>query len=98
MIEPADDIEVRFRWLSTVVLFLFGAAFVVGVIVYTADQASRIATLLLQAGLLLLMAAPGVRIVIATAERLRRRDWTFLLMTAVVVAELGIVCWRAAHK
>jgi len=44
----------------------------------------------------LLMAAPAARILVSTAERLRRQDWTYLLMTAVVVLELAIVLWRAA--
>jgi hypothetical protein len=98
VIYTTDNMEARFRRLSIGIVFLSGAAFALGVILYAADQSSRVAALVLQAGLLLLMAAPGVRILVATAERLRRRDWTFLLMTAVVVMELAVVMWRAAQK
>jgi len=44
------------------------------------------------------MAAPALRILIAVAERIRRRDWVFVFMTAIVVIELGIVLWRAASR
>jgi hypothetical protein len=35
---------------------------------------------------------------IASADRLRRRDWTFLAMTSIVVLELAIVLWRATER
>ena len=53
---------------------------------------------LLHTGLVLLMTSPAVRILIAVAERIRRQDWPFVLMTVVVVLELAIVLWRAATK
>jgi len=94
----AGDLELRFRWVSVAVVILFGAALAVGLVFHALDQDSSPARLLLQAGLLLLMAAPGVRMLVATAERLRRRDWTFLAMISIVIVELGIVLWRAAHR
>jgi uncharacterized membrane protein len=92
------DLEHRFRWLSVAVVILFGAAFAVGLVFYALDQDSRAGGVLLHAGLLLLMAAPGVRMAIASADRLHRRDWTFLAMTSIVVLELAIVVWRATAR
>jgi hypothetical protein len=94
----AGDLEIRYRWVSATVVVLFGGAFAVGLILYFLDKNSAAALRTLEIGLLLLMFSPAVRIIVATAERLRRRDWAFLAMTAVVVMELGIVLWRAANR
>jgi uncharacterized membrane protein len=43
---------------------------------------------LLDAGLLLLMATPAVRVLLSIAEALRRRDWFWVWATAAVVVVL----------
>ena len=98
MTARAADLEVRFRWLSVAVLVLYGVAFAVGLLLYALEPASQASLVLLHAGLLLLMASPAVRILVAIAERTRRQDWRFLAMTVVVLAELGVVLWRAATR
>lgn len=92
---PAD-LEVRLRWVSIGMVILFGAALAVGQTLYLLNPGSTAAPIALQTGLILLMLSPAVRMLVATAERLRRRDWAFVLMTVIVAAELGIVVWRAA--
>jgi hypothetical protein len=93
-----DDLERRFRWLSVGAVFVFSAALAFGLLLYVADQGSDASRIALQTGLVLLMSAPAVRILVATAERIRRRDWTFLLMTAIVAIELSLVLRRAATR
>lgn len=92
------DLEVRFRWLTLAVVLSFGGALLAGTMLHLASPGSALSRTFLQAGLVLLMCAPAVRILIAVAERLRRQDWPFVVMTLVVVAELAIVLWRAATK
>ncbi|HVJ26644.1 MAG TPA: DUF1634 domain-containing protein [Vicinamibacterales bacterium] len=92
----AADLEVRLRWLTLTVVVSFGVALLAGMVLHLASPGSALSVRFLQAGLVLLMAAPGVRILIAVAERIRRQDWPFVLMTLVVILELAIVLWRAA--
>ena len=94
----SPDIEVRLRWVTGSLVVLFGAALLVGMILHLVSPGSALSVGLLEAGIVLLMAAPAVRILIAVAERVRRSDWPFVVMTLVVVIELSIVLWRAASK
>ncbi len=45
---------------------------------------------LLAAGLVVLMATPMLRVVLSVLEYIRMRDWLFVLITLVVVAELAV--------
>lgn len=92
------DLEVRFRWLSILIVALFAVALTTGLVLHLSAPGTRLSVQLLQAGLVALMVAPAARILVAVAERVRRRDWPFVLMTAIVIAELAIVLWRAASK
>jgi len=98
MTGPTDDLEIRYRWLSIAVVILFGGAFALGLILYVLDRGSGVSLQALNAGLVLLMAAPAVRILVAGAERVRRGDWTFVFLTAIVAAEIVVVLWRASAR
>lgn len=93
-----SSLEIRLRWISLAVVAVFGAALTAGMVLHLASPGSVVSTRLLEVGLVALMAAPGIRILIAVAERVRTRDWTFVLLAAIVVLELGIVLWRAAQR
>lgn len=92
------DIEVRLRWVTQALVLLFGGALLAGMVLHLLSPGSALSTAVLATGIVLLMAAPAVRILIAVAERVRRSDWPFVVMTLVVVIELAIVLWRAAGK
>ena len=92
----AADLEVRLRWLTLTVVVSFGVALLAGMVLHLASPGSALSVRFLQTGLVLLMTAPALRILIAVAERIRRQDWPFVLMTLVVILELAIVLWRAA--
>lgn len=92
------NLEIRYRWILVVIVLLFGAVLAAGLSAYMLNQASGVSRLALNSGLILLMASPAVRMMVATAERIRLRDWTFLAMTAVVALELSLVMWRAVSR
>lgn len=93
-----DDFEAAFHWVSIAIVLLFSAAFAIGLGIYFVSPGSVAAWSALHAGLLLLIASPVARMTIATAERIRRRDWTFVMMVGAIALELAIVVWRAAAK
>lgn len=92
------DLEARFGWLAVAVVIVFGILLATGLLLHVLDPGGAASRGMLEAGLITLMLAPAVRLTIAVAERVRRQDWSFVLMTAVVVIELAIVMWRAASK
>lgn len=94
----SQDLETRFHWVSLVLVALFGVAFATGLILHVRRPGGPEATFALHAGLVLLMASPATRLLIALAERIRRRDRAFVLMTLIVAVELAIVMWRASTK
>ena len=93
-----EDLEARFNWISVALVALFGLAFGLGLLLHIRQPGSAEASFALHAGLILLMASPATRLLLALIERVRRRDWTFVLMTLIVAVELAIVMWRASAK
>ncbi len=92
------DLEVRFGWVAVAVVVVFGALLATGLLLHIADPGAAASRAMLEAGLVTLMLAPAVRLTIAVAERVRRREWGFVIVTAIVVIELAFVMWRAASK
>ena len=88
--------EHRYRWMSVAMVGLFALAFAIGLGLHLVDPGGAVAMFALQAGLILLMVSPAVRMGVATAERLRKRDYAFAVMTLVVLLELAIVFWRSS--
>lgn len=93
-----SDVEVRFGWLAVAVVAGSGALLATGLLLHILQPGGAASRAMLEAGLITLMLAPAVRLALAVAERARRGDWAFVIMTAVVVIELAIVMWRAANK
>jgi uncharacterized membrane protein len=61
-----------------------------GLAIWLADPGARVADWLLNAGLIVLMGTPMMRVVVSFAEYVRIRDWLFVLLTLVVLAELTL--------
>ena len=74
-----------------------GLLLAVGLSLHMAGTDSLSATLL-AAGLMLLMAIPATRVVIMIGERLRERDWPFVVVTALVLVELAITLVLATRR
>jgi uncharacterized membrane protein len=49
---------------------------------------SALSRLLLHTGLIVLLATPVARVVVSIVEYVRARDWTFTVLTTIVLAEL----------
>jgi uncharacterized membrane protein len=88
---------------------LIGRVLRIGVTISSACLAVGLATLfafpvasgwLLQAGILLLIATPASRVVLSIVEYARERDWTFTVLTSIVLLELvaGAVAALVFHK
>jgi uncharacterized membrane protein len=61
-----------------------------GLALWLADPHAPTTGWLLNAGLMVLMATPMMRVVVSFAEYVRMRDWLFVAMTIVVLAELTL--------
>ena len=53
-----------------------------------AEGTSAPARLLLQTGIVVLLATPVARVVVSVAQYVSERDWTFTTLTAIVLVEL----------
>jgi uncharacterized membrane protein len=60
-------------------------------------QAAGAAHLLLNAGLIILMATPVGRVVISVGEYMMERDWLFVVLTTIVLLELAAGVYEAVR-
>ena len=93
-----DDLEDRLLWIVKAGVLTSGLALAAGLVLHLLRGDQAASRSLLALGLLCLMAVPGVRVVIATAERVRRRDWYFVVATVVVLVELSLAMWFASRR
>jgi uncharacterized membrane protein len=63
-------------------------ALALGLVSALASGEGPLTTTLLTAGVVLLISTPIARVVISCVAYLRRHDWTFVLLTLIVLAEL----------
>ena len=92
------DVEDRLLGFVKGAVLATGAALASGLILHVARGDHPAARSLLAIGLMLLMCIPAARVLIATADRVRRRDWYFVGATLVVLVELGLALWFAARR
>jgi uncharacterized membrane protein len=69
-----------------------------GLALWLADPRSALSTWLLNAGLIALMATPIMRVVVSFVEYVRMRDWVFVALTVVVLAELTLTMTVALSR
>jgi uncharacterized membrane protein len=60
----------------------------IGVVLTFASGASNVASILLNTGIVVLLATPVARVLVSVSEYAQQRDWTFTLLTVVVLVEL----------
>jgi len=63
--------------------------FALGLVMTLAHYQPAVAQLLLVAGLVILLATPVMRVIVSVIEYVRERDWTFVLLTLIVLLALG---------
>ena len=61
----------------------------IGLAMTLARYRSELARLLLEAGLIILIATPAARVVTSVIEYIRERDWLFVILTLIVLLALG---------
>ena len=95
---PIDNLEDRFLWIIKGGVFGSGLLLAAGLALHLARPDQAAARSLLAVGLIVLMAVPAGRLLLASAERIRRRDWLFLLATLLIVIELSLTMWFASRR
>jgi uncharacterized membrane protein len=73
----------RFGTITSSTMFAIGLLFTV------MGYQPMVAQLLLGAGLIILLATPPARVVISVIEYIRERDWTFVVLTVIVLLALA---------
>jgi uncharacterized membrane protein len=63
--------------------------FAIGLVMTIVGYQPAVAQLLLAAGLSILLATPPARVVVSVIEYVRERDWTFVLLTLIVLLALA---------
>jgi uncharacterized membrane protein len=81
-------------------VYLSAACLVIGLTTSLLAGAPWFAGTLMNAGLILLMATPVARVALSVVEYRRRRDWTFVILTSIVLLELsaGVVAALVFHR
>ena len=63
--------------------------FAIGLVMTVAGYQPAVAQLLLGTGLVILLATPPARVVVSVIEYMRERDWTFVVLTLIVLLALA---------
>jgi uncharacterized membrane protein len=104
---PSSFDDIRLQQLETRVGFVLGlgvrissAALAVGLLASLAGVGGSWPGALMTIGLVLLMATPVARVVVSVVEYGWQRDWTFFVLTAIVLLVLcaGIVTALVFHR
>jgi uncharacterized membrane protein len=61
----------------------------IGLLMALAGSRGDLTSLLLDMGLVILLATPAARVVVSVIAYVRERDWTFVVLTVVVLVALG---------
>jgi uncharacterized membrane protein len=83
-------LEMRLRTVFVAGLSLSAALLVCGLIMYFAAPSTPATSWLLNAGLVILMATPLLRVIVSMFEYAKIDDWVFVATTLVVLVELSV--------
>ena len=93
------DFEETALWVVRALLFGSATALVAGLLLHlVAGGSSGGATTLLRLGLTMLMSIPAVRVAVVVVDRLFKRDYQMVVMTAIVLFELAMVVFLAVKR
>jgi len=88
--ESLERLERHLGRLFMIGLSLSAAALVCGLTLFLFAPNAPSRTWFLNAGLVILMATPIVRVMVSVVEYVKMRDWFFVIATLVVLAELSV--------
>ena len=63
--------------------------FAIGLLMTLAKYQTAVARLLLDGGLMILLATPAARVMVSVVEYIRERDWAFVMLTFIVLLALA---------
>jgi uncharacterized membrane protein len=63
--------------------------FAIGLVMTVVAYQTAVAQLLLETGLIILLATPPARVVVSVIEYIRERDWIFVVLTLIVLLALA---------
>jgi uncharacterized membrane protein len=63
--------------------------FAIGLVMTVVTYQTAVARLLLETGLIILLATPAARVVVSVIEYIRERDWIFVVLTLIVLLALA---------
>jgi uncharacterized membrane protein len=69
-------------------VYVSTACLAVGLLLSLATGGGPLAAMLLNAGIVVLLATPVARVVVSTTEYVAERDWRFATLTCIVLLEL----------
>ncbi len=93
--DPLERLELHVGRLFTAGVTVSAISLAAGLAFFLASPQSPATDKLLNAGLIVLMATPMLRVLVSIVEYVRMRDWFFTLTTLAVVAELSITVLSA---
>jgi uncharacterized membrane protein len=91
-------LEQRLGRLFIVGLSISAVALAVGLASYLVFPQATVPVLLLDGGLLVLMATPLLRVVVSIVEYIRLGDWFFVTTTVIVLIELSVTMIYALRQ
>lgn len=63
--------------------------FAIGLLMTVAGYRPELARMLLETGLIILIATPAARVIVSVIEYIRERDWVFVVLTLIVLLALA---------
>jgi len=93
--DPLLTLEYHVGRLFTIGVALSAILLALGLALYVTAPEHAATAHLLDAGLLVLMATPMLRVLLSVVEYVRMRDWFFASTTLAVIAELSITVLSA---
>jgi uncharacterized membrane protein len=95
---PFDRLETHLGRLLVGGVLTSAALLALGLGLWLFNPQSSTAMLLLNGGLIVLMATPMLRVVVSFAEYVRMRQWFFAAVTIVVLVELSVTVLVALSR
>ena len=90
--DPVNDVAAPLERAIGVVLragvMASSACLTVGLVLALTDREGGIAGILLNAGIIVLLATPLARVIVSIVKYASERDWTFTVLTMIVLIEL----------
>jgi uncharacterized membrane protein len=96
--EALARLERHLGRLFVVGLTISASALVCGLVLFFTRPDSALTGVVLNGGLVVLMATPILRVVVSLIEYVRMRDWFFVLTTMVVIVELSVTLLYALQQ